>query len=308
MWQALLSVLFSFALCGLAFAGKRVALVIGNGAYANAPTLANPKNDAQDMAAALKALGFTVILGTDLDKRAMDRKILEFAGALSGAEAGVFHYSGHGLQVAGVNYLVPVDASLENAAALDFEAVRLDLVQRTMERETKTNILFLDACRNNPLTRNLARALGTRSTDIGRGLASMESGAGTLISFSTQPGNVALDGEGRNSPYSGPLIKAISAPGEDVLSMLTGVRNAVMAATGDRQVPWDNNALRAKFYFNPAPATPIAPQLLISEAARAWADIKGLKDIAVFDAFRRQYGPANPLYDTLAAQRSASRS
>ena len=156
-----------------ASAEKRVALVIGNGAYVNAPTLANPKNDAEDMAAALKGVGFTVILGIDLDKRAMDRKILEFAGALSGAAVGVFHYSGHGLQVAGVNYLMPVDAVLESAAALDFEAVRLDLIQRTMEREAKTDILFLDACRNNPLARNLARALGTRSADIGRGLASI---------------------------------------------------------------------------------------------------------------------------------------
>ena len=199
-----------------AMAAKRVALVIGNSAYTNAPALTNPKNDAEDMAAALKALGFTVILGTDLDKRTMDRKILEFSNALSGADAGVFHYSGHGLQVAGVNYLVPVDAALDSAASLDFEAVRLDLVQRTMEREAKTNILFLDACRNNPLSRNLARALGTRSADIGHGLAPAESGVGTLISFSTQPGNVALDGSGRNSPYSGPLAKAIGTPGEDI--------------------------------------------------------------------------------------------
>jgi formylglycine-generating enzyme required for sulfatase activity len=242
-----------------AFAAKRVALVIGNGAYANAPELTNPKNDAEDMAAALKALGFEVIHGTNLDKRTMDRKILEFADALSGAEVGVFHYSGHGLQVAGVNYLVPVDAQLGTPASLDFEAVRLDLVQRTMERETKTNILFLDACRNNPLSRNLARSLGTRSADIGHGLAPVESGAGTLISFSTQPGNVALDGAGRNSPYSGPLVKAIGTPGEDVLSMLTAVRNEVMAATDEKQVPWDNNALRAKFYFHPAVAAVATP-------------------------------------------------
>lgn len=282
---------------------KRVALIIGNGAYVNAPTLANPKNDAEDMAAALKRLGFTVILGIDLDKRAMDRKILEFAGALSGAETGVFHYSGHGLQVAGVNYLVPVDAALESAAALDFEAVRLDLIQRTMEREAKTNILFLDACRNNPLARNLSRALGTRSADIGRGLASMESGADTLISFSTQPGNVALDGAGRNSPYSGPLVKTIGTQGEDVLSMLTGVRNAVMAATGSKQVPWDTNALRAKFYFNPAPLASLPPQSPLSEAAQAWAEIKETRDLTVLEAFRKQYGASNALFDTLARQR-----
>ncbi len=294
-----------------AFAEKRVALVIGNGAYANAPTLANPRNDAADMAAALRALGFTVIVGTDLTKTQMDRKILEFASALSGADAGVFHYSGHGLQVAGVNYLVPVDAELTTAAALDFEMVRLDLVQRTVEREAKTNILFLDACRNNPIARNLARALGTRSTDIGRGLASMESGAGTLISFSTQPGNVALDGEGRNSPYSGPLIKAIGTPGEDVLVMLREVRNAVMAATGDRQVPWDNNALRASFYFNPTASSGLKasrdePRSPMSEVAQRWSEIKDSTDVSLIEAFREQYGKQNPLYDRLASQRAAA--
>ena len=271
-------------------AGKRVALVIGNSAYTNAPTLTNPKNDAEDMAAALKRLGFDVNAGTDLDKRGMDRKILE--KALAGAEAGVFHYSGHGLQVAGVNYLVPVDASLESAAALRVEAVRLDFVQETMERQTKTNILFLDACRNNPLARNLARTLGTRSAEIGRGLAAVESGAGTLISFSTQPGNVALDGTGRNSPYSGPLAKTIAQPGEDVLSMLTGVRNAVMAATGDKQVPWDNNALRAKFYFNAAvkPGTAGAP---LSADAQAWSLIQNSESPAMLEEFGRRF-PDSP--------------
>ena len=156
-------------------AEKRVALIIGNGAYANAPALANPKNDAEDMAAALRKLGFTVILGLDLDKTTMDRKIRAFAKELSGADAGVFHYSGHGLQVAGVNYLVPVDAELATESALDFEAVRLDLIQRTMEREARTNIIFLDACRNNPFTRVLARSLGTRAV-AGGGLAPAEVG------------------------------------------------------------------------------------------------------------------------------------
>ena len=296
---------------GAAMAAKRVALVIGNSAYANAPALTNPKNDAEDMAAALKALGFTVILGTDLDKRAMDRKILEFEGALSGAEAGVFHYSGHGLQVAGVNYLVPVDAELESAAALDFEAVRLDLVQRTMERETKTNILFLDACRNNPLTRNLARALGTRSVDIGHGLAPAESGVGTLISFSTQPGNVALDGSGRNSPYSGPLAKAIGTPGEDILSILTAVRNEVLAATSEKQVPWENHALRAKFYFNPAAAAPAQPQAPLAAAAQAWSVVQGTTSEAVLEEFVRRFpdsvyaGFAKARLDELKQSKSA---
>jgi uncharacterized caspase-like protein len=187
-------------------AEARIALVIGNSAYQNTAKLTNPRNDAADMAAALKKLGFQFIEGFDLDKAALDRKIRDFATALRGADMGVFFYAGHGLQVAGQNYLVPVDAKAETASALDFEMVRLDLVQRTMENEAQTNILFLDASRNNPLARNLARALGTRSTEVGRGLAPVESGSGTLMSFSTQPGNVAADGSGRNSPFTGPLV------------------------------------------------------------------------------------------------------
>ena len=161
---------------GAADAQGRVALVIGNSAYRHAAPLANPKNDAADVAAALRKLNFRVIEGVDLDKAAFDRKVAEFAGALRGASVGLFFYAGHGLQVGGQNYLVPVDAQADTAAALDFQMVRLDLVQRTMEREAQTNILFLDACRDNPLARNLARTMGTRSTDVGRGLAAAEFG------------------------------------------------------------------------------------------------------------------------------------
>ena len=175
---------------------KRVALVIGNSAYQRTAELQNPRNDATDMAAALKSLGFEVVEGFDLDKPGMDRKVRDFSIALSGADTGVFYFAGHGLQVNGSNFLVPVDAELSTAAALEFEMVRLDLIQRLMEGEAKTNILFLDACRNNPLSRNLARAMGTRAAGIGSGLAAVESGVGTLISFATQPGNVALDGDG----------------------------------------------------------------------------------------------------------------
>ena len=288
-----------------AFAEKRVALVIGNGNYTYAGTLANPVNDASDMAAALKAVGFKVVSGYDLQKAALEKKIREFASTLAGADTGVFFYAGHGLQVAGTNYIVPVDAALSTADALEFEMVKLDLVQRIMENAANTNILFLDACRNNPLARNLARALGTRGSTIGRGLAPAESGIGTLISFSTQPGNVAQDGSGRNSPFTGPLVKRIATPGEDILTVLTAVRNEVLAATGEKQVPWENHALRAKFYFNPATPEATQPQTPLSEAAQAWAGIKDLRDIAVFDAFRRQYGVANPFYDELAARRIA---
>jgi len=245
MVRAAIAVLLLIALPASAWAQaeKRVALVIGNSAYQHTPKLINPKNDATDMAAALKRHGFQVLDGFDLDKAELDKKIRDFASALSSAQVGVFFYAGHGLQVSGHNYLVPIDAQLSTASALDFEMVRLDLVHRTMEREAQTNILFLDACRDNPLARNLARAMGTRSTEIGRGLAHVESGVGTLISFSTQPGNVALDGTGRNSPFAGALVRQLSSTTDDLSAILIAVRNDVMKETQRKQVPWEHSAL-----------------------------------------------------------------
>ena len=231
---------------------KRVALVVGNSAYESTSPLANPRNDATDMAAVLTRLGFQVIEGLDLDKASFDRKVRDFAETLSGAAVSLFFYAGHGLQVAGQNYLVPVDAKLSTGAALDWEMIRLDLVQRTMERETETSILFLDACRDNPLGRNLARAMGTRSAQIGRGLAASEAGVGTLISFSTQPGNTALDGSGRNSPFASSLAKRLTTSGDDLSAVLIDVRNDVRKETQNQQVPWEHSALTGRFYFNPA--------------------------------------------------------
>ena len=263
-----------------ALAQKRVALVVGNSAYQNTSALSNPRNDATDMAAVLKKLGFQVIEGFDLDKASFDRKVRDFAETLSGTRVGVFFYAGHGLQVAGQNYLVPIDAKLSTGAALDWEMVRLDLVQRTMERETETNILFLDACRDNPLGRNLARAMGTRSGQIGRGLAAAEAGVGTLISFSTQPGNAALDGSGRNSPFAGSLVKRIATSGDDLSAVLIDVRNDVRKETQNQQVPWEHSALTGRFYFNasapaasPTPPVASAPE----QSAELAAAVKRLE-------------------------------
>ena len=233
-----------------AWAEKRIALVIGNAAYVHAPALTNPKNDATDIGNALKNLGFEVILGFDLDKVGMERRIREFAEVLPGANTALFFYAGHGLQVAGINYLVPIDAKLETVASVDFETVKFDFVQQQMEREQRTNVYILDACRNNPLGRNLARALGTRSAALSPGLAKVDAGRlGTIISFSTQPGNVARDGEGRNSPYSAALLAHISAPDKDINAVLIAVRNDVLAATGGEQIPWENSALTGQFFF-----------------------------------------------------------
>src|SRR5262245_48009708 len=223
------------------------------------------------MAAALRKFSFQVIDGFDLDKASFDRKVREFGSSLENAEAGVFFYAGHGLQVAGQNYLVPVDAKAETADALDWEMVRLDLVQRTMERATSTNIIFLDACRNNPLARNLVRAMGTRSADIRQGLAPAESGIGTLISFSTQPGAAALDGKGRNSPFAGALVKRMATSNDDLSGLLIDVRNDVRKETQNAQVPWEHSALTGRFYFNPAarpaPSAGPAPQADVRHAA-----------------------------------------
>jgi tripartite-type tricarboxylate transporter receptor subunit TctC len=287
-------------------AQKRVALVIGNSSYQHAGELANPKNDATDMAASLRSAGFQVIEGYDLNKAALDRKIRDFATALRGAQAGLFFYAGHGLQVSGQNYIVPVDAELTTEAALDFEMVRLDLLHRTMEREAPTNILILDACRNNPLARNLARAMGTRSAAIGRGLAAVESGAGTLISFSTQPGNVALDGVGRNSPFAGALVKHMTSSQDDLGSILIAVRNDVMEETQRKQVPWEHSAMMGRFYFKaptnaaPPPSTS-SPQANLSEAERTWNLAKDTKSSAVLKSFIQRY--SDTFYADLARER-----
>ena len=142
----------------LAAAPNGVALVIGNSAYQHTPRLDNPKNDAADMSAALKKLGFQVIEGFDLDKVAFAAMVRDFGTALKATEVGLFFYAGHGMQVSGHNYLVPVDAKLTTVSALDIEMVRLELVLQTMEREAKTNLLFFDACRNNPLAYTLAQS------------------------------------------------------------------------------------------------------------------------------------------------------
>ncbi len=285
---------------------KRVALVVGNSAYRYARRLDNPKNDAMDIGAALKRLGFQVVEGFDLDKAALDRKIREFTGFLRGADVGVFFYAGHGLHVSGHNYLVPVDAELTGAASLDVELVRLDVVHRTMEREAQTNILFFDACRDNPLSDNLARAMGTRSLEIGRGLAIVHGGAGTLISFSTQPGTLALDGKGRNSPYSAALARQLAASHEDLGTMLIAIRNDVMKETGRKQVPWEHSALTGRFYFNPAAELGERTAALPSrarEAFDAWSAAKDTRSAVVLDAFIARYG--DTFYAELARARKA---
>lgn len=302
--------------------GRRVALVIGNSAYKETAPLINTRNDAADVSAALKRLQFDVLDGVDLDKRAMERLIRQFDQKLAGADVALFFYAGHGIQVSGQNHLVPIDARLSAEGDLDFESLPLNLILRRMEREAKTSLILLDACRDNPLARNLSRTMGTRSANVGQGLAEVKTGVGTLISFSTQPGNVALDGDGRNSPYTGALLKQIESPGLDVLSMLAAVRGEVVRTTAGRQVPWEHTSLLGPLVLAAAPAAaasvpaaamqlsqpsvpaaPPSPASRSSEAAEAWPLVKDSSSSAALEAFVRRFG--DTFYGDLAKARLA---
>jgi uncharacterized caspase-like protein len=240
---------------GPAAAQARVALVVGNAAYAHAAALPNTVNDARDIGAALRELGFTVVLGLDLGKRAFEDTLRSFANRIAAADVALVFYAGHGLQVAGQNHLAPIDAKLESERDLPFETVRLDILLQLIQygREGKAGLVFLDACRDNPLTRNLARSMGTRSATLAPGLAPAHSLAGTFIAFSTEPGNVARDGRGRNSPFAAALLRHMRTPGRPLAAVMIEVRRDVMAATAGRQVPWDHSALTGEFYFRAWP-------------------------------------------------------
>ena len=252
----LLSTVCAIGLSATAQADKRIALVIGNAGYQNTTQLKSTKNDAADMAATLTRLGFDVVDGSDLDKRAMERTMRQFTQKLSHVDVALFYFAGHALQSGGQNFLMPIDARLRSEGDVDFEALPLALVLRQMEREAKTSIVLLDACRDNPLARNLARSMGTRSSLIGQGLAEVKAGVGTLVGFSTQPGNIALEGVGRNSPYATALLKHMETPGKDVGGVLVAVRNDVLQATAGKQVPWEFTALTDDVYLRAAPAPP----------------------------------------------------
>ncbi len=277
---------------------KRVALVVGNSVYDHAPTLANPSNDAAAVSAVLARLGFDVIEGIDLDQRAMRYLLRDFADALDDADVALFYYAGHGLQVAGRNYLVPIDARLERELDLAYEVTELSVVLKIMERSPRTNLVFLDACRDNPLAGNLARSMGAaRSQAMGRGLARVESGIGTLIAYATEPGNIALDGKGEHSPFTAALLEHIEKPAIDVGQMLRRVRESVVAATNGRQVPWDHSSLTGDFYFVPkaaaekAPPAPIPGTNFDTRALELsfWESIKDSDNPARFEAYLAQF-------------------
>src|ERR1035438_8439823 len=276
---------------GPAFAEKRVALVVGNSAYRSVTPLDNPTNDAALVAETLKGLGFTLTgngARTDLDKAALDQAIQDFGRQIQGADVALFYYAGHGIQVRGSNYLVPVGANPAREADVLFQMVDTSLVLAAMEGSgTRLNLVILDACRNNPFG---GRGLRT----VESGLAQMRAPEGTLISYATQPGNVALDGTGGNSPYTKALSQIIRKVGLNVFQTFNEVGLEVMRATGNAQQPWvSTSPIKGNFQFvvspEQAPAAP-ANTAGTNEAAQAWATIQNTTSVAVLEAFVARFG------------------
>lgn len=251
---------------GAARAEKRIALIVGNAAYQSITRLDNPRNDAKLMGETLTALGFTLVgdgAQLDLDKAALDTAVQNFGRQVQGADVALFYYAGHGVQVSGANYLVPVNANPTREADVDFQMVDVNLVLRQMQGSgTRLNMVILDACRNNPFgARGLRAAEG--------GLAQMRAPEGTLISYATQPGSVAQDGADGNSPYTKALAAMVRRSGLDIFQTFNQVGLAVKRATGGSQQPWvSSSPIDGTFYFvAPAPAVPlIVPEKPVQEA------------------------------------------
>jgi len=240
--------LVSIPLIGDCAAGRRIALVIGNGAYKNAP-LRNPANDDSDISRALKRLGFQVTVLRDAGQRKMEDSIRAFGKEFSVGGVGLFYYAGHGMQVEGRNYLIPVDARIESPSDVKYESIDDGRVLGKMEDAgNDMNIVILDACRDNPFSRSL------RSTQ--KGLARMDAPKGSYVAYATAPGSVAADGSGRNGTYTNSLLRHIELPGLTLESVMKRVRKDVINETGSKQVPWASTSLVGEFYFNSASTKP----------------------------------------------------
>jgi len=265
-------------------AENRVALVIGNAKYPSAP-LRNPVNDARDMAVALRKLGFEVIERVDATQREMNRAITQFGEKLNAESIALFFYAGHGIQVRGKNYLIPIDAQIASDISVRSETVDVDALLEQLS-VSSLNVVILDACRNNPFERRF------RST--GGGLAQMEAPKGTLIAYSTAPGKVASDGAGRNSLYTHELLKHIQTPGLPLEAVFKRVRATVSQSTNDQQIPWEASSLTGEFYFSrqasfaEPTASSTRPESSEHELAY-WKSILNSTEPRDFNEFLRRY-------------------
>jgi len=275
---------------------RKVALVIGNGNYTATSPLPNPAADARLMAQSLRDVGFEVIEKTDLGRRDMLRAIVEFGDKLEEGGVGLFFYAGHGVQVGGANFLIPVDADIKREEHVEAEAVDVNSVLRTMDAaRNRLNLVVLDACRNNPFARSF------RSAGSG-GLAQIQAPSGTLIAYATAPGQVAEDGKGENSPYTTALVRAMKVPGLTAEEAFKRVRIDVSANTQQRQTPWESSSLTGDFFFAGAPApggaAASAPAPAASPAAAGggkevelayWNSVKDSRDPDEIRSYTQKY-------------------
>ena len=244
------ALLLSLLLSNAAWAQNQ-ALVIGNGDYPEAP-LSNPVNDARDMAKALTGLGFAVVAKENLGLEAIGQAVREFGDRLRGDDVGLFYFAGHGMQVKGANYLIPVRSGIQREDEVPFHAFNIGEVLAKMESaHNRLNLVILDACRDNPFAR------GVRGGE--RGLARMDAPSGTLIAYATKPGSVSLDGGGRNGLYTGHLLQHLATPGLQIEDLFKKVRVEVKHASGEKQIPWEEGGLEGDFCFAGCAVAEAAP-------------------------------------------------
>ncbi|MBN9445271.1 caspase family protein [Bosea sp. (in: a-proteobacteria)] len=274
--------LFLLLLSGLALAEtppeRRVALVIGNSSYRNAPALPNTVNDARDMVTALRKVGFEVVDGIDLDKRGMDSALTRFARLAQDADAAMFYFAGHGFQFNGENYLVPVEAKIEDEVGVQYETTRLNDVVTALNYAKGVKIMVLDACRNNPFVGLLAKRQATRGFSVGSGLAPVQRAQGMVIAYATQANDVAADGAGRNSPFTAALVREIDQPGLEVATLFRRVQKSVYDTTAGRQTPELSLSLLGDFYLNREETD-----------ADVWRRIRASDDLTALQAFIQRY-------------------
>lgn len=272
-------------------AEKRIALVIGNAAYTKGKPLDNPANDAADMTATLKTLGFEVFSGTDLNKRGIETLIRQFGSRLAETKGvGLFYYAGHGLQVAGENYLVPIDADIPEADEVQYQAVPMNLVLSKMNSAgNDLNIVILDACRNNPFARGWRSFRDTGESD---GLARITPPQGTIVLYATQPGNVASDGTGRNGLFTESLLQQIKKPNVELDQMIKALTRDVSEKSSKKQFPWREGGSTGDFYFattSTAVTQLITPMVILPKVTTLIAPIQiSPLDGAVFDIYPRR--------------------
>jgi Caspase domain/Putative peptidoglycan binding domain len=314
---AVMSVAALLVSANVAKADKRVAFVVGNGAYKNVAPLPNPAIDAKSMAKLLRNVGFDVVEGANLTRDKMTERLLEFGKKAEGADVALFFYAGHGIAINGTNYLLPVDADLKSEMDVKLgSAINIDVTLDQTMADAKVKLVFLDACRDNPFAAKIKSNSATRSVSVQSGLAEMKSGEGTLIAFATGPGQTALDGQdGTNSPFTRALMANIASPGVEIQQAMTKVRAQVNEETNKNQLPWGHTNLIGSVYLNPAPAAagsavaaPNVPAVIAGPASEVelefWRSIKDSNKPEELNAYLTNY--PNGTFKSLALARIAS--